>query len=245
MEKIFNYFDNRYRQNQMKGSATDCGPIITLSRQTGCDAIAVAKRVVNLLNKQENTDKWHWIDKEILLQTARELKTGTPRIERFIKGKELSGLSEMIMAVSGDFISDMTVKKKIQEVVLSICNDGYVVLVGRGGVSISREVKKSLHVRLVAPFYWRVENIMRKRKMDIEDAEEFTVDTDEKRYNLILNFLEKKPLNIDYLFDVIINRSSYNIDLMAELILQHYMRRLELVQSNDPDQDETLHSTYG
>ncbi len=245
MEKIFNYFDNRYRQNLVKGDANKCGPIITLSRQTGCDAIAVAKKVVHLLNKQQKTDKWHWIDKEILLKTAKELKTGTPRIERYIKGKELSGFSEMIMSVSGDFVSDESVRKKIREVVLSICNDGYVVLVGRGGVSISREVKRSLHIRLVAPFYWRVENIMKKRKMNIEDAEEFTVDTDEKRHNLILNFLEKKPLNIDYLFDATINRSSFSIDQLAEIVIESYNRRLIAVMSKDGLQKNNLLSAYG
>lgn len=245
MEKIFNYFDDRYRQNLVKDNVVKCGPIITLSRQTGCDAIAVAKRVVHLLNKQQKTNKWYWIDKEILLKTAKELKTGTHRIERYIKGKELSGFSEMIMTVSGDFISDMTVKKKIREVILSICNDGYVILVGRGGVSISREVKKSLHVRLVAPFYWRVKNIMKKRKLDIEDAEEFTVDTDEKRYNMILNFLEKKPLNIDYLFDATINRSSFSIEQLAEIITELYGRRMTATMSEDALQKNDPLSAYG
>ncbi len=66
-----------------------------------------------------------------------------------------------------------------------------IVLVGRGGVSIAHDIADSLHIRLIAPFYWRVENVMKKKQMDIETAEEFVVDTDEKRHNLITTFLEK------------------------------------------------------
>ena len=231
MDKFLNYFDHRYRQNLVKGQSTQCGPIITISRQTGCDAVAVAKNLVSKLNRKYNTNRWHWIDKEVLLAAARKLETDTHRVESYIRGNELSGLSEMIMAVSGSFVSDMKVKKVVKDVILSICAEGYAVLVGRGGVSISRPVLKSLHIRLVAPFYWRVENIMQKKNMDIETAEEFVVDTDEKRFNLILNFLDKKPLNIDYLFDATINRSSYSVEQIAQLIALLYEKRIEMVMS--------------
>ncbi|HUS87713.1 MAG TPA: cytidylate kinase-like family protein [Bacteroidales bacterium] len=245
MEKFFNYFDHRYRQNLKMGKATECGPLITISRQTGCDAVALAKKLAQNLNRKYSTNKWHWIDKEILLAAAKELGTGTHRVEQYIKGKELSGFSEMIMAISGDFVSDLKVKKTISDVVLSMCKEGYVILVGRGGVAITGNVKKALHVRLVAPFYWRVDNMMKKRNMDIETAEEFVVDTDEKRYNLILNFLEKKPLNLDYLFDITINRNSFSIDQIAKMLSHIYEDRIHAVMDQSAEKNEDLQSTYG
>ncbi|MEZ5000001.1 MAG: cytidylate kinase family protein [Bacteroidales bacterium] len=93
----------------------------------------------------------------------------------------MSGLSEMIMAVSGNFVSDMKVKKVVRDVILSICKEGYAVLVGRGGSRSQDQLKSHCTSGLVAPFYWRVENIMHKKNMDIEEAEEFVVDTDENR----------------------------------------------------------------
>jgi cytidylate kinase len=100
------------------------------------------------------------------------------------------------------------------------------VLVGRGGVSLAHDIADSLHVRLIAPFYWRVENVMKKKEMNIEAAEEYIVDTDEKRHNLITTFLEKKSLNIDYLFDITINRQSFNIFETAELIVSMYEKKV-------------------
>lgn len=222
-----------------------CGPIITISRQTGCDAIATAKQLVQILNEKNKTNKWHWVDKQILTDAARKLKTDRPRVEHSLKGSEFSGLSEMIMAISGDYLSDMSIRKAVRDVVLSICNEGHAVLVGRGGVSIAGGIKNALHIRLVAPFYWRVENIIKKRQYGIEDAEEFVVDTDEKRYNIILNFLDKKPLNIDYLFDATINRSSYNVNQIAELIYYHYVNRIKTIKNEGEGGKTDLNSTYG
>jgi cytidylate kinase len=132
----------------------------------------------------------------------------------------------MIMAFSGGFVSDLRVKKAIKDVILSICKEGHIVLVGRGGVSIAHDIPDSLHVRLIAPFYWRVENVMKKKQMEIEAAEEFVVDTDEKRFNLISTFLDKKLLNIDYLFDSTINRQSFNIAETADMIVSMFEKKI-------------------
>ncbi len=211
MEKFFDYFDGRYRESILSDTGMEEGPVITISRQTGCDARQIAENVVHNISRKTNTKKWRWIDKDIIYAIAKDLNTDSQRVENYYKGMELTNMSEMIMAFSGGFVSDERVKKAIQDVVLTICKEGYVVLVGRGGVSIARNIVDSFHVRLIAPFYWRVENVMKKKEMEIEAAEEYVVDTDERRHNLITTFLEKKSINIDYLFDVTINRFSFNI----------------------------------
>ena len=62
--------------------------------------------------------------------------------------------------------------------------------------------------------------------MNIETAEKYVVDTDEKRFNLIHAFLDKKPLNIDYLFDATINRSSFSIQDISDMILSMYEKKV-------------------
>ena len=133
------------------------GPVITISRLTGCDGREVAAALVAQLNLKYNTNKWRWIDKDIIYHAAHELKTDTNRIETYYQGKTLSDMSEMIMAFSGSFVTDSSVKKAIKEVVLSIAKEGNAVIIGRGGVAITRDMTNALHIRLVAPLYWRVE----------------------------------------------------------------------------------------
>ena len=202
------------------------GPVITISRLTGCDGREVAAALVAQLNLRHNTNKWKWIDKDIIYHAAHELKTDTNRVETYYQGMTMNDMSEMIMAFSGSFVSDSSVKKAIREVVLSIAREGHAVIIGRGGVAITRDMTNALHIRLVAPLYWRVENVMRKKGMIIEKAEEYVVETDEKRNKMIVSFLDKKPLSIDYLFNSTLNRSSFSIDQLSALILDMYEAKL-------------------
>jgi len=226
MEKFFDYFDIRHRQDIMSKPAGNDGPVITISRLTGCDARQVAEHIVESLNRKEGAKKWRWVDKEIIYDIARELNTNSERVESFYKGFELSNMSEMIMAFSGGYVSDLRIKKAIKDVVLPMCMEGYLVIVGRGGVSIAQNIPKSLHVRLIAPFYWRIENVMKKKEMDMQKAEEYVVDTDEKRHHLITTFLEKKPMNVDYLFDITINRRSFGVPETADIIVSMYDKKI-------------------
>jgi cytidylate kinase len=222
MEKFFDYFDERYRISVLSTPSVNDGPVITISRMTGCDAREVAAKIVYILNERYGTTKWRWVDKDIIYTIARELNTGTQRVENYYDGIKLSNLSEMIMAFSGGFVSDLSVKKAIKDVVLSICKEGHIVIVGRGGVSIAHDIQDSLHVRLIAPYNWRVKNVMKKKNMNLETAEKFVVETDEKRADLNQTFLEKKTKDVDILFDIFLNRLSFSISETAELITLMY-----------------------
>jgi len=202
------------------------GPVITISRLTGCDGREVAAALVAQLNLRYNTTKWRWIDKDIIYHAAHELKTDTNRVETYYQGMTMNDMSEMIMAFSGRFVSDSSVKKAIREVVLSIAREGHAVIIGRGGVAITHDMTNALHIRLVAPLYWRVENVMKKKGMIIEKAEEYVIETDEKRNKMIVSFLDKKPQSLDYLFDSTLNRSSFSIDQLSALILEMYEAKL-------------------
>jgi cytidylate kinase len=227
MEKFFDYFDERYRESVLKNKSSEDGPVITISRQTGCDGREVAATIVDNLNLRYGTTRWKWVDKDIIYDIAKDLNIDTQRIENYYKGIKLSNISEMIMAFSGGFVSDLRVKKAIHDVVLSICKEGHIVLVGRGGVSIARDIRDSLHVRLIAPFYWRVDNVMRKRDLGLEAAEEYVIDLDEKRFDLIQTFLDKKTRNIETLFDVTLNRISFTVADAADLIISLYEKKVE------------------
>jgi cytidylate kinase len=226
VKKIFDYFDTRYRAEMLGRPFDQTGPVITISRLTGCDGREVAAELVAMLNLRYNTNRWKWVDKDIIYHAASDLKTDTHRVETYYQGLGMSDISQMIMAFSGSYVTDSSVKKAIREVVLSIARDGYAVIIGRGGVAITKDITNALHVRLMAPIYWRVQNVMKKKGMIIEKAEEYVIQTDEKRHRLIVDFLDKKPLSIDSLFDVSINRSSFSIDQISSLIMTMYESKM-------------------
>jgi len=228
VKKIFDYFDTRYRAEMLGRPIDRTGPVITVSRLTGCDGREVAAELVAKLNLRFNTNKWKWVDKDIIYHAAHELRTDTHRVETYYQGFGMSDISQMIMAFSGTFVTDSCVKKAHREVVTSSARDGYAVIIGRGGVAITREMTNSLHVKLVAPLPWRIDNVTKKKEMSAEKAEEYIVETDEKRHKLIIDFLDKKPLCLDYLFDVTLNRGSFSIDQISSMILDLYETKMRL-----------------
>jgi hypothetical protein len=62
--------------------------------------------------------------------------------------------------------------------------------------------------------------------MNAKEAEHYVNDTDVKRHHLITAFLEKKPQNIDCLFDATINSSAFSIKEVADLILLMYEKKI-------------------
>lgn len=226
MKRIFDYFDSRYRAEMLGRPSGQTGPVITISRMTGCDGREVAASLVNRLNLQYDTSKWRWIDKDIIYHAAHELRTDTQRVETYYQGLSMNEMSEMIMAFSGSFVTDSSVKKAIREVVLTLAREGHAVIIGRGGVSITQDIPRALHVRLVAPLHWRTENVIKKKSMLAERAEKYIAETDEKRNKLIMEFLDRKPQNLDTLFDVTLNRSSFSVDQISELILKMFEAKI-------------------
>ncbi|MFA6403287.1 MAG: cytidylate kinase-like family protein [Salinivirgaceae bacterium] len=217
---LFEYFENRHLEASNRlNPQKKFGPVITISRQAGCEAKMIGKLIANELNKNHPSCPWRVIDKEILEKSAKELNLNTSKIENFYKGQEKSSFIDMFVAFSKTHVNDLKIKNTIKEVIVSLCRQGHIILVGRAGAAILEDKPNVLNIRLTAPFYWRIETIMKNQKTNIEEAEEWAIDTDEKRHKLFYLFLDKQPGNLDYLFDATLNRKNFTVYETSQIIL--------------------------
>jgi cytidylate kinase len=217
---LFKYFENRYNEAQNKlNQPKQFGPVITISRQAGCEAKTIAMLMVEELNQHNKCKPWKFIDKEILEKSAKELNLTPSKIEHFYQGREKSVFIDMFAGFSRTHVNDLKIKNTIKDVLTNICREGHVVLVGRAGAAILQNKPNTLHVRLTAPFMWRIDAIMQNRNYTIEQAEEWAIDTDDLRHKLFYIFLEKQPGNLDYLFDATLNRQGFSKLQIAQLII--------------------------
>jgi len=93
-----------------------------------------------------------------------------------------------------------------------------VVIVGRGGVAITRDIPLSLHVNLEAPLEWRVLRISEKHNLSLEEAEKYAKDIDKKRKQF-REYFEGK--NTDYTqFDLTFNTMTLSIDEIVKIIMK-------------------------
>lgn len=193
------------------------GPVITISRDYGCFATEIAQRVSELI-LQQSKKKWRFITKEILEESAKELNVNTHEIAHMFGADEKSFLGDLIVSFSKKkYTSDSTIKKAISSVVNNYASRGNSIIVGRAGCIIAKDIKKSLHVKITAPFEYRVNATQERYKITTIEAELKVATTDEKRKRFMSFFKADIPEN--ELFHIVLNKSMLTNEEIAEAIV--------------------------
>ena len=162
------------------------GPVVTISREFGCPSKVIGEILIEkinavLLEKRVKT-KWRFISKEILQETAKELHVDPSTIEYVFKYEKKSFFDEILSAQTNKYYkSDKKIRNTIGEVIRTIACQGNVVIIGRGGVAITKDIPHSLHIKLEAPIEWRVLIVSEKYNLDFNKAQEYTIEMDKKR----------------------------------------------------------------
>ena len=162
------------------------GPVVTISRELGCPAKIIAAGLTDHLNTikkvKSKPHPWRWISKEILQEAANELKVDSSQIQHIFEYKRRGVLEDLLLAQSKDYYkSDLKIRTTIAKVIREFANEGNAVIVGRGGVAITRDIPKSLHIFLEAPLEWRAIRVAEKHDFTIEQARTYAQTVDKKR----------------------------------------------------------------
>ncbi len=194
------------------------GPVITISREFGCYASNLAAKLALEISK-ETSHKWNFITKEVLEDAAEELHVRVQEIAHIFGANEKSFLGDLITSFAKKkYASDSHIKKTITDVVSKYADQGHCIIVGRAGCVIAKNIKKSLHIRIIAPFEFRVAEIQNAFKLYREDAERLVSETDKQREVFMRFFKGNEPEA--NLFDVIYNKSKLNEDVIVKSIIQ-------------------------
>ena len=222
--RLFDYMNRRLSGDVIPEiSKKEPGPVITISRQTGCGARGIASTISQELNKRKpatkNEIQWRYISREILQESAEKLNLDTVALEHVVDDKDRGIMDQIVGALSThSFKSDQKILKTVQDVIRQFGHNGKVVIIGRGGASICSDIKQSIHVRLVAPEEWRIAEIARRLDYSKAYATEYVHKRDAERELLVTRLLGKKPDSLAY--DLEINRSRFTDVQIAEMIIQ-------------------------
>jgi cytidylate kinase len=181
---ISKYLKNKYEEDLSKAAFP--GPVVTISRELGCPAKLVAQKLADTLNSAKYVNKkgipWRWISKEIMEESAKELGVDLAEIQYVFEYKQHGVLEDLLLSHSRRFYkTDRKIRNTIAKVIRNFAEEGNSIIVGRGGVAITRDIPKSLHVHLEAPLEWRALRTSEKHNLSIEDAKKYCIDIDKKR----------------------------------------------------------------
>jgi cytidylate kinase len=218
---LLKYFEARIKDVNLNKEA---GPVITISREYGCPSKILAGILVEKLNlidqgPPSDRNRWRWIGRELLEEAANDLKVDPRHIGHIFDYHERSIIDDILAATKkdGSYKSDHAIKKSVGKVIRVIGERGHVVIVGRAGVVLNREIKKSFHIRLMAPLDWRVERIMQTYKLKREEALDLIATKDANRKRFLEYYLGQKfQLQI---FDMVYNCAYMSLEEIADSVI--------------------------
>ncbi len=223
--RLFEYMNRRVGGDFIPtGKVKEAGPVITISRQTGCGASKIAWSVCEKLNKRadkssgKTNGKWGFISREILLKSAEQLNLDPMSLKHVISDTDRGMMDQIVDALSShSHKSDNKIVKTIEEVIRQFGTNGNVVILGRGGASICKNIMRSLHIRIEAPEEWRIAEIAKRLDFSKAFATEYVRNHDAERDFLITKLFGRKPLLSDY--DVQFNRTRFTENDLVEAII--------------------------
>jgi cytidylate kinase len=210
---------------------TKTGPVVTISRDYGCPAKRLAGMLSSALNRVElenySKNRWSWIGKEILDESAKELNL-KPNMVKDIVNKEMGGVvDDIVLSLSHKYYpGDMKIRKTMGAVIRDFAEGGHVIIVGRGGVAITRHIPASLHIKIQAPLEWRVNDVSNRQMISLVEARK-KIQTIDTQRQLMREFFEGKKLD-DGIFDVIFNYMTVAEEEIISTIV-HMMELKDLI----------------
>lgn len=192
------------------------GPIITISREVGCNGVKLANKIASRLNKKNAAPGWKVLSKEVFYQSARELDLEPEKVSRILKQDKYTFNDILNAFGSRKYKSEKKIVKTVTEVIRSFALEGFYIIVGRAGHFIAQDIKNSLHLRLVAPLEYRIKTIIENNHLNREEAIDF-IEMVEKEREAFRKSIGNVPCEEDC-FDLFINRASFDDEKTIDLI---------------------------
>ena len=176
--------------------------IITISRQMGSGSIPIANEIAEQLG-------YTLVDGEAIMQVAASYGLSAESVEQADEKPP-------------HFVEQMDSQQEIdlhliELIVLEYALKGNVIIYGRGGQDLLKDIKSVLRVRLIAPFEDRVEHWAEREWMDPDQARVMIRKSDQQRAGFIKYYFDRDwddPLG----YDLTINTQRLSLDMAVKII---------------------------
>ncbi len=214
---LLEYLNNRLGEKKTYSNMKKIpGPLITISREVGCNGVRLAQKIVESLNKRNMDNQWKVLSKEVFYQSAKELDMEPEQVKKIFKFDSYMFNDILNAFGTKKFKSEKKVIKTVNDVIHSFAEEGFCIIVGRAAHIIAHDIKNSLHLRLVAPLEYRIKTIMINNHLNREEAFEF-INKVEKERAAFRKAIRNVSLE-NTCFDLCINRASFQDEETIELI---------------------------
>lgn len=218
---------NHVQDRLDRGQAPEnVGPYIAISREAGAGGSEIARLVSRKLG-------WDVLDKEIVDYLASTSGTQRSLVE-FVDEKHVSWIEDALASwIERQKFASTTYVRRLQQFLLLAAHHGNVVIVGRGARFILPE-QRGLSVRILAPFEFRVEQVLLQQGISTVEARRVVKETDRQREAFVADHFHHKAAD-PHMYDLVINVEKLVVEDAANLIVdaaQCWMKESGVTISN-------------
>ncbi len=131
------------------GAAKPPGPFVTISRESGAGATAVANALAGQL-RASGGQPWAVYSANLIDEML--LSAGLPhRLAQFLPEDRVPEITAAIGEIVGLHPNLRNLIDRTNELIRRLARDGHAVFVGRGACFVTEGIPNGMHVRLVAP----------------------------------------------------------------------------------------------
>lgn len=197
-------------------------PFITISREAGTSAHALARRLVTELNHKLYADErsWETLDHQTMEMLVGDQKLSAAVMES-LEQTDHSWFSELLEGLPGNddsSPSELQIFHHTAAAVRTLAQAGRIVLVGGGAAYITSGMPGGVHVRLVAPKQYRVESTAKAEHLSLSDAAAKVDRLDRNRAAFFRRYWPERPLGAEQ-FTMTLNVAHLTEEEMAAAII--------------------------
>jgi cytidylate kinase len=220
VEHCASFVSSQFQSGGTAGADTEVGirRAVTISRQAGCGALAVAEKLARYLqaHSPKHAVPWTIFDRNLMEKVLEDHDLPT-RLAQFLPEDRVSYLEDIMADLLQVYPPSQTVICQTTETILKLASLGNVILIGRGGNVITAKLPNMLHVRLVAPLEERIEHSRKSYDMTKIEARKFCLHEDLGRKRYLKKYFNA-DVNDPLLYHLIINTGLVGYDDAAKLI---------------------------
>ena len=200
--------------------------IITISRQSGCEANEVARILCQKLNYQ-------LLNKELMMDLAKELRQEPSQAEETPTSSKAAAWLERVLnpfynpndllyvaqkEISFASGQPLTIRQ-VRELIQAAYARGNIVIVGRGSQVILAGKPDVLHVRLIGSPEKRIQMWQKRESLSYDEAKKRMEKRDRAHVDFVKNYFNADITRQEW-YDLIISIDHFTKDAIAELISQ-------------------------
>ncbi len=202
-------------------------PIVTISRESGSRGSYFGSRLAGRLGYQ----RLHREAIDVICRTSGYLRRVIESLDEHSRSQlELT----MEAFLTGQAVDHSDYAKQLCRVVLSMSELGGIVLMGRGG-NVILGPRRGFHIRVICPKKKRIENLVKYKQIDADEAKRIIEMSDRDRREFIATLCDE-DIDNPRLYDLVVNTAYMDIEELTDVAVVAIKAKMDKLThlGNDP-----------